>query len=29
MSSFESYGYDNIFQCSVKQAKKLVKDPKL
>ena len=29
MSSFESYGFDNIFQCSVKQAQKLEKDPKL
>ena len=29
MSSFESYGFDNVFQCSVKQAKKLVKDPKV
>ena len=29
MSSFESYEFDNVFQCSVKQAKKLVKDPKV
>ena len=29
MSSFESYGFDNVFQCSVKQAKKLVKYPKV
>ena len=29
MSSFESYGFDNVFQCSNKQAKKLVKDPKI
>ena len=28
MSSFESYGFDNISQFSVKQAKKLIKDPK-
>ena len=29
MSSFKSDGFDNVFQCSVKQAKKLVKDPKV
>ena len=29
MARFESYRFDNVFQCSVKQAKKLVKDPKV
>ena len=29
MSSFESYKFDNAFQCRVKQSKKLVEDPKV
>ena len=29
MSSFESHEFDNVLQCSIKQAKKLVKDPKI
>ena len=29
MSSFESHEFDKVFQCSFKQAKKLVKDPKV
>ena len=29
MSSFESYKFDNVLQYSIKQAKKLVKDPKV